>query len=212
MNYIKNIFIIPILILSIHLSYLQASSTQDSILLPQQEYEIELAKLKAEKAYLNKILYEDKPTYNKRYSKTHNKTYDKNTKNTKNTKRSHKRRYRSLYIRIHIYKQIMKVYKDGRLLYKWAVSTGRKGYETPLGTYRPIFIRESYNSRVCNRLFLKNVIFLKNDLAIFGAGTDRPLKRGDAYRCIKLGNRNSKKLYNLVQQYGKRRVKVRITR
>ncbi len=197
MQNIKNLFVILIVALSINISYLQASSTQESTLLPQQEYEMELAKLKAEKAYLNKILDEDRTTYKQ---------------STTNSKKTRKRRSYSLYIKIHIYKQIMKVYRENRLVYKWAISTGRKGYETPLGTYRPIFIRESYNSKVCNRLFLKNVIFLKNDLAIFGAGTDRPLKRGDAYRCIKLGNHNSKKLYNLVQQYGKRRVKIKITR
>ena len=182
-----------------HLSYLQASSTQDSLLLPQQEYEIELAKLKAEKAYLYKMLDGDKPTYTK-------------TKSKKNVKKTRKRRSYSLYIKIGIFRQVMRVYRENRLVYKWPVSTGRSGFETPLGTYRPIFIRENYNSRVCNRMFLKNVIFLKNDLAIFGASTDRPLKRADAYRCIKLGKRNSKKLYNLVQQYGKRRVKIKITR
>ncbi|SFV63235.1 Mll1184 protein [hydrothermal vent metagenome] len=197
MNNIKSIFIIPMLLLSIFLSCLQASSSEDSMLLPQQEYEMELAKLKAEKAYLYKILDEDKSTYGK---------------SKKKSKKSRKRRSYSLYIKVEIYRQVMKVYRENRLVYKWPVSTGRKGFETPLGSYRPIFIRENYNSKVCNRLFLKNVIFLKNDLAIFGANTDRPLKRGDAYRCIKLGNSNSKKLYNLVQQYGKRRVKIRITR
>ena len=201
----KNIFIIPILILSMHLSSLQASSNQESLLLPQQKYEIELAKLKAEKAYLYKILDNDKAKYD-------TKTSIKKNKTTKSSKKSHKRRSRSLYIKIGIYHQVMRVYKDHRLIYKWAVSTGKRGFETPLGVYRPIFIRENYSSRVCNRLFLKNVIFLKNNLAIFGASTDRPLKRGDTYRCIKLGNRNSKKLYNLVRQYGRRRVKVNITR
>jgi len=197
MKRIKRIFIVPILIFSMCLSYLQATSTQESLLLPQQEYEIELAKLKAEKAYLYKILNKDKHTY---------------IKKKKNVKKTRKRRSYSLYIKIGIFRQVMRVYRENRLVYKWPVSTGRSGFETPLGTYRPIFIRENYNSRVCNRMFLKNVIFLKNDLAIFGASTDRPLKRGDAYRCIKMGKRNSKKLYNLIQQYGKRRVKIKITR
>jgi lipoprotein-anchoring transpeptidase ErfK/SrfK len=133
-------------------------------------------------------------------------------KSKKIHKKIHKKRYYYLYIKISIFKQTMKVYRENRLVYKWAISTGKEGYETPLGNFKPIFIRENYRSRVCNRLFLKNVIFLKNDLAIFGVNTDKRLKRGDAYRCIKLGNRNSKTLYSLVKRYGKRRVKIKITR
>ncbi|HRD78825.1 MAG TPA: L,D-transpeptidase, partial [Hyphomicrobiaceae bacterium] len=43
----------------------------------------------------------------------------------------------SVKVHVDIGSQRMQVYIDGRLKHEWAVSTGRDGYETPTGSYRP---------------------------------------------------------------------------
>ena len=42
-----------------------------------------------------------------------------------------------LVARIDISSQTMTVAKHGRVIHKWRVSTARRGYVTPRGTYRP---------------------------------------------------------------------------
>ena len=39
--------------------------------------------------------------------------------------------------------QTMKVYRNGRLMHSWRVSTGRRGYRTPTGTYRPKWLNHT---------------------------------------------------------------------
>ncbi|MCB1456717.1 MAG: L,D-transpeptidase, partial [Nitratireductor sp.] len=39
--------------------------------------------------------------------------------------------------RIDLSEQRMRVYQNGMLRYTWAVSTARRGYVTPTGSYRP---------------------------------------------------------------------------
>ena len=49
--------------------------------------------------------------------------------------------------RIDISNQTMTVSEDGNVLYSWSVSTARKGYRTPRGSFRPVRMHKMWYSR-----------------------------------------------------------------
>ena len=53
----------------------------------------------------------------------------------------------SIVVRIDKSTQTMRVVVDGEQRYTWAVSTGRAGYNTPNGSYRPQRLERSWRSR-----------------------------------------------------------------
>ena len=53
----------------------------------------------------------------------------------------------SIVVRIDKTTQTMRVVVDGEQRYTWAVSTGRAGYNTPNGSYRPQRLERSWRSR-----------------------------------------------------------------
>ena len=52
--------------------------------------------------------------------------------------------------RIDLSQQRMTVYKHGRLIHSWPVSTARRGYVTPTGSYRPTRMYTEYYSKKYN--------------------------------------------------------------
>jgi len=52
----------------------------------------------------------------------------------------------SLHIEIDRSEQIMRVYVHNELYYVWPVSTGRRGYTTPTGSFRPYSLRKHHRS------------------------------------------------------------------
>jgi len=171
-----------------------------------EQYEDELQQLQSEKKHLYMLLGKEK------YTKSNApKVKVKRAQRAKKSKK-YRRRGRHVDIRVDISQQLMRVSKDNRVLYTWHVSTGRRGYETPRGTYRPKFIRRRYHDNACNRAFMPYAVFFDHNLAIYGTHNTRNLGRNVAYSCIKIATDNARILYNLVKSYGKYRVRIRITR
>jgi len=182
-------------------STLQEPKLMDSNIYNIEQYELELAKLKSEKRDLTKLLKREK------YTNSTNKK-----KSRSNKRKSYNRNRNMLYIYVDISQQSMRVYQGNRRIYHWRVSTGRRGFGTPRGNFRPKFIRKRYRSDVCHGQFMMNAIVLNNKLAIYGSNSTWKLGQNVSYGCVRISKDNSKKLYKLVQSYGKYRVRVKITR
>lgn len=95
-------------------------------------------------------------------------------------------------------------------LYTWAVSTARKGYVTPTGTYRPTRMYRSYYSRKYHNSPMPNSIFFRGGYAIHGTGAIKSLGRPASHGCVRLHPSNAKALYDLVQAYGPGNTRIRI--
>jgi len=182
-------------------SDLQEPKLMDSNIYDIEQYESELAKLKSEKRNLTKLLKREK------YPNSTNKK-----KNRSNKRKSYHRNRNILYIYVDISQQSMRVYQGNRRIYHWRVSTGRRGFGTPRGNFRAKFIRKRHRSHICHGQFMMNAIVLNDKLAIFGSNSTWKLGQNVSYGCVKISKENSKKLYKLVQSYGKNRVRVKITR
>ena len=105
--------------------------------------------------------------------------------------------------------QSMHVYVDGSLAYVWPVSTGRKGYGTPSGSYRPHRLEKRWFSQKYDNAPMHNAVFFRGGYAIHGTSYVSQLGRPASHGCVRLHPSNAAELFSLVQQHG--RGKTRIT-
>jgi hypothetical protein len=107
--------------------------------------------------------------------------------------------------------QRMSVDVDGQHLYDWPVSTGRPGYETPNGTYRPNRMDSNHFSDEYDSAPMPHAIFF--DLKGHAIhGTFEPIGHPAAsHGCVRLDLVNAAKLFDLVDEQGLAHTTVEIT-
>jgi len=110
--------------------------------------------------------------------------------------------------RIDISNQTMTVSEDGNVLYSWAVSTARKGYRTPRGSFRPTRLHKMWYSRKYDNSPMPHSIFFYGGYAIHGTDAVKALGRPASHGCIRLHPSNARTLYNLVKAHGARNTRI----
>ncbi len=122
-------------------------------------------------------------------------------------------RYSSgLLAKIDLSSQRMHVYKNGRLKYTWKVSTARRGYRTPLGTYRPTRMHKRYFSKKYYNSPMPHSVFFRGGYAIHGTNAIKRLGRVASHGCVRLHPANAAKLFAMIKRNGRRRTRIRIVR
>ena len=94
--------------------------------------------------------------------------------------------------------------------YTWKISSGRKGYRTPTGSYRPTRMYRKYYSRKYDGSPMPNSIFFRGGYAIHGTGYIRNLGRPASHGCVRLHPANARTLYDLVNRHGRGNTSIRI--
>lgn len=97
---------------------------------------------------------------------------------------------------------------DGQAL--WPVSTGRKGYSTPPGTFQPYRIAEMHYSKKYDDAPMPYSIFYKGGYAIHGTYDIRKLGRTASHGCIRLHPDNAALLFEIVEYYGMENTVIRV--
>lgn len=113
-------------------------------------------------------------------------------------------------VKINKRSQTMRVYVHGQLWHSWAVSTGRRGYNTPSGHYRPIRLERMWRSRKYHWSPMPYSIFFRGGYAIHGTTETRYLGRRASHGCVRLHPSNARELYSLVKQYGPGATRIQI--
>lgn len=103
---------------------------------------------------------------------------------------------------INLSSQRMNVYVDGAPRYNWAVSTARRGYRTPVGTFRPTAVLRYHRSTIYSGSPMPYSIFFLRGYAIHGSYEIRDLGRPASHGCVRLHPSNAAALYSLVRQHG----------
>jgi lipoprotein-anchoring transpeptidase ErfK/SrfK len=105
---------------------------------------------------------------------------------------------------VHISKsnQRMTVSVDGEVRYSWAVSTGRRGYGTPSGSFRPKMLARRWYSRKYYRSPMPYSIFYHRGYAIHGTMHVSRLGGPASHGCIRLHPANAAVLFALVRSRG----------
>ena len=111
--------------------------------------------------------------------------------------------FANILINIDKSSQQMTVSVDGAPRYTWPVSTGRAGYGTPDGTFRPNRMELSHFSRVFDNAPMPHSIFFTGaGHAIHGSYEVRYLGNAVSHGCVRLSPANATTLYALVKAEG----------
>lgn len=117
----------------------------------------------------------------------------------------------SLVAHIDISSQTMTVKKHGFVVGTWKVSTARKGYHTPRGTYRPTRMHTMWHSRKYDMSPMPYSIFFRGGYAIHGTGSVKALGRPASHGCVRLHPNNARELFSMVKQVGAKNTRIVIT-
>ncbi|MGI9482442.1 MAG: L,D-transpeptidase [Hyphomicrobiales bacterium] len=102
----------------------------------------------------------------------------------------------------------MKVYRDGRLMHSWRVSTGRRGYRTPTGTYRPKWLKRMHYSTKYDYSPMPYSVFFHRGYAIHGTNYVSRLGRPASHGCVRLHPRNAARLFSLIRANGRSNTRI----
>ena len=98
--------------------------------------------------------------------------------------------------------QRMAVSVDGTPRYNWRVSTARRGYITPPGTYHPEMLARRWFSRKYYNSPMPHSIFFYGGFAIHGSYEISHLGRPASHGCVRVDPANAAILFGLVQREG----------
>lgn len=114
----------------------------------------------------------------------------------------------TLHIDVDLARQMMTVSTEGGVLHTWQISSGREGYRTPTGTFKPAWMARSWFSRQYDNAPMPHSIFFHEGVAIHGSWATRALGRPASHGCVRLAPKNARTLFNLVSRHGKERTQI----
>ena len=106
--------------------------------------------------------------------------------------------------------QRMTVTVDGAFYAVWKVSTARRGYYTPRGSFRPRYLKLMHYSRKYDNSPMPYSVFFSGGYAIHGTQYVRHLGSPASHGCIRLYTANAANLYYLIKRYGQGNTRVRV--
>jgi hypothetical protein len=104
-------------------------------------------------------------------------------------------------VRVDIAAQRMKVSTSDGEVHDWKMSSGRSGFRSPNGVYRPTRLERSWYSRKYGGA-MPYAVFFRGGYAIHGTTAVGALGRPASHGCIRLHPANAAKLFALVKKYG----------
>ena len=84
--------------------------------------------------------------------------------------------------------------------YQWRVSTARKGYYTPTGTFHPYSLQLMHYSKKYDNAPMPHSIFFSGGYAIHATPHTGNLGRPASHGCVRLSPSNAATLYSIVKQ------------
>ena len=113
--------------------------------------------------------------------------------------------------RIHVSSQRMVVMVDGIKTGEYVVSTGKKGYRTPLGDYKPTRMHKKYYSRKYHNSPMPNSIFFNGGIAVHGTYEVARLGKPASHGCVRMHPSDAASLFGLVQSHGMTNSRIVVT-
>jgi hypothetical protein len=107
-----------------------------------------------------------------------------------------------LLVNISKSQQQLSVIVDGEQAFRWPVSTGRRGYDTPQGSFRPIRLERDWYSRKYDLSPMPWSVFFYRGYAVHGTLETANLGHAASHGCVRLRPENAAVLYSLVRVHG----------
>jgi lipoprotein-anchoring transpeptidase ErfK/SrfK len=116
-----------------------------------------------------------------------------------------------LVVQIDKSSQRMTVSVDGMTRYQWPVSTGRRGFGTPTGSFHPQSMARRYFSRKYYNSPMPHAIFFHGGFAIHGTNDISRLGGPASHGCVRLHPSHAATLFALVERNGPRQTRIDIS-
>ncbi len=116
----------------------------------------------------------------------------------------------SLVIDINLSSQRMTVRENGRHRHTWSISSGKRGYATPTGSFQPAWMARMWYSRQYDYAPMPHAIFFSGGAAIHATYATGKLGQPASHGCVRLAAQNAKTLYKMVTAHGKSRTRIRV--
>lgn len=104
--------------------------------------------------------------------------------------------------------QRLAVVIDGTEVYRWPISTGVRGHDTPVGNFRPHDLERHWYSRQYGLTPMPWAVFFHRGYAVHGTTEAYNLGHAASHGCVRLRPDNASVLYSLVRRYGMSNTKV----
>lgn len=114
----------------------------------------------------------------------------------------------TLHINIDLTHQMLTVSENGSVRHSWLISSGRRGYATPTGTFQPTWMTRQWFSRQYDNAPMPHSIFFHQGVAIHGSWALRSLGRPASHGCVRLAPKNAATLFRMVTRHGKERTRI----
>lgn len=118
----------------------------------------------------------------------------------------------SLVAQVNLSSQTMTVTQNGVVKHRWRVSTGRKGYGTPTGSWSAKWASRNHRSRKYNNAPMPYAIFFKGGYAVHATYETRRLGRPASHGCVRLSPNDAARFYQLANRHGLPNTRIVITR
>ena len=104
--------------------------------------------------------------------------------------------------------QRLTVIENGKAKYTWPISSGRRGYATPTGTFHPQWASKMWHSRQYEYAPMPHAVFFHRGTAFHGTSAVGLLGQPASHGCVRLAPGNAAVLFKLVHKHGYASTKV----
>ncbi len=116
----------------------------------------------------------------------------------------------TLVASVDLTKQRMTVTENGHVKYVWKISSGRSGYRTPTGSYKPKWMSRMHYSRQYNNSPMPHSVFFHKGYAVHATYYTKALGAPASHGCIRLAPASARKFYKLVQKHSMSRTRIKL--
>lgn len=118
----------------------------------------------------------------------------------------------NLVAKISLSSQTMVVKQDGVVMYRWKVSTARKGYVTPKGSWKAKWLSRNHRSRKYDNAPMPYAVFFNGGYAVHATYDLKRLGRPASHGCVRLHPNNAAEFFALAREHGLGNTRIVITR
>ena len=108
----------------------------------------------------------------------------------------------NLVAKVSLSSQTMIVTQNGVVKYRWRVSTGRKGYGTPTGSWSAKWVSRNHRSRKYNNAPMPFAVFFKGGYAVHATYETKRLGRPASHGCVRLHPNNAATFFQMASRNG----------
>ena len=116
----------------------------------------------------------------------------------------------TLRVKIDLSSQRLELHYDGRRQESWPISSGREGYPTPRGVYRPQWASKMWYSRKYDNAPMPHAVFFTGGVAVHGTQSVGALGQPASHGCVRLAPANAARFYALVHKHGYARTRIEV--